>query len=1023
MHRRSIPPALTFLTLVLWLASTGHGELNEQSPNNPPALEQTPVTSPTAAPPSTVQTKEKAARIWANEPAIVRLARDKFGAELTDTDAKFFAAVAANEWADLRASSETTFNAEEPSSWSASAILKADRLTWLCTDPAAIKLVPSHGIWLRGANINGKVDLYRCDLPFSLTFYDCLFNDGINIAHAKLQELDIRNSCSAAIEGRAAQVAENVYLLTTCVFGGLDFIDANIGGDFDFSGGLAFHGLKAEDISKQGIALNFHDAKVAGDIKLGEKFRAIGQVRLIGTQIGRSLTCGEGKFRGNGLVAIDARRTTIGSNAVFTTGFNAEGGVEMRRSRIGGDLDCDGGRFIGKDGDGLSADLVNVGGQLRLGNGFHAEGEVRLINAVVEGDVDCDNGHFLNPTGDALSLDGAVIGRSLRIGADNASETDETKDLPTGFLARGTVRLWGTQVNQDILAVGAIFEAPTSAAILASNMKVASRVELTGVNAKGTVNLFSADIAHELDLRGSTFDGREAPNKIAIWANSMQVHGHVYCNQYSDATQTYKLRVYGLTSLQFATISMHWDLQGAELLNPGGDALDASDCRVGGYVNIDTVAIDGRASFSRAKIDGMWILNNAVEPEKTQLDMRFGHIWVIKDERLSDWPPAGQLQLEGLVYDHFDDDSPLDVHDRLAWLRRQYAPLKSSAKKVAAVEMNKSLAPHGFAGDALGARVARPQSPDRYAAADRYGVQPAQFEASAPAPDMGAPSLAPPITSPEKPSAPNPITPPAENLDGTEGSFISAVPAPAMTPGQAIDQADAAPTATAAPTQKATANSVAEDGEEENPKPPAATDPTGRRYVTQPYTQLATVYRAIGQDQQANTVLVARAERLGELAPRFSAQGLWYRYLGRLIGYGYEPFRAVKIGVAIVLFGAMVFAIGARRHLMAETKLAEQVLSNDNQGGGLVSPTYPRFNALVYSLDVFLPFVELNQVCYWIPGEKPSKPRKSRNCLMHVGPYSLKWSTVLHSYLWFQTLAGWTLCTLLAAALTGFVES
>lgn len=124
----------------------------------------------------------------------------------------------------------------------------------------------------------------------------------------------------------------------------------------------------------------------------------------------------------------------------------------------------------------------------------------------------------------------------------------------------------------------------------------------------------------------------------------------------------------------------------------------------------------------------------------------------------------------------------------------------------------------------------------------------------------------------------------------------------------------------------------------------------------------------------------------------------------------------------IIAIGALVFSIGNRRHLMAETKLAEQVLDNGDQLG-LVSPTYPRFNAIVYSLDVFLPFVDLNQVCYWIPGEKPSKPRKSRNCLMHIGRYSLKWSAVLHSYLWFQTLAGWTLCTLLAAAVTGIVQS
>jgi hypothetical protein len=253
-----------------------------------------------------------------------------------------------------------------------------------------------------------------------------------------------------------------------------------------------------------------------------------------------------------------------------------------------------------------------------------------------------------------------------------------------------------------------------------------------------------------------------------------------------------------------------------------------------------------------------------------------------------------------------------------------------------------------------------------------------------------------------------------------------AMPAPAPSTISAHNDSatpDAPPVAT--PTdaeQTATSDDTTATANEVATTDVAAPDPAGRRYITQPYTQLASVYRAIGQDEQANAVLVARAERLGELAPPFSAHGLWYGYLGRLIGYGYEPFRAIKIGLVIIAVGAVVFTLGARRNLMAETKLAEQVLSSEGQPG-LVSSTYPRFNALVYSLDVFLPFVDLNQVCYWIPGEKPSKPRKSRNCLMHIGPYSLKWSAVLHGYLWFQTLAGWTLCTLLAAAVTGIVQS
>ena len=999
MIGRFLTPALALLLLF----GASHSSF-AQSPGEPAdlsqVLEQTQTSSANVPqnvreaidPPQ--QSQQKLARVWSNEPALLRLARDKFGAELTETDAKFFAAVAANDWADFRSSPDKTFDPDELTSWADSPVLKADRLTWLCSDPAAAKHVPSHGVWLRGVNIDGKVNLYRTTVPFSLTFYDCLFGNGINIAHAKLQELDIRNCCSAAVEARAVQVVENVYLLTTSIFGGLDFIDANIGGDFDFSGGLAFHGMQTEDIKKQGVALNFHDAKVAGDVKLGDNFRALGQVRLIGINIGRSFTCGGGKFKGGGQVAIDARRATIGSNASFTTGFLADGGLELRRAKIGGDLDCNGGRFITSNSDALSADLIDVAGQVHIGDGFHAEGEVRFINSTIGGDLDCDNGHFIHPNADALSLDGAVIGRSLRIGADPTSPTDDTKELPTGFLTRGTFRLWGTHVNQDILANGAEFDAPEGTAVLACNLKVASRVVLTGVTARGTVNLFSADIEHELDLRGSKFDGQKAYGKIALWANGMQVRGHVYCNQVDGAEPPYRFVSNGLTSFQFATINMHWDLYGAEFSNPDGDALDASDCRVGGYINIDSAKIDGRASFSRAKIDGMWILNKSVEPEKTQLDLRFAHIWVIKDERLADWPPAGQLQLEGLVYDHFDDDSPLDVTDRLAWLRRQYAPPKGETPNnqlAGAQSMHSSGTKSPTRAISSHATAESTAAPQQHANADRYAITPVGYQAA-------TPTEPPPLLN--SASSESPITSIAEALPVAEVAAPTAVKTELEeVAGEQKDQAKA-----------------------QTPPVAVVPDPTGRRYITQPYTQLASVYRAIGQDEQANTVLVARAQRLGELAPAFSAQALWYRYFGRLIGYGYEPFRAIKIGLVIIVMGAVIFSVGARRHLMAETKLAEQVLSSEAQPG-LVSPTYPRFNAIVYSLDVFLPFVDLNQVCYWIPGEKPSKPRKARNCLMHLGPYSLKWSTVLHSYLWFQTLAGWTLCTLLAAAVTGIVQS
>ncbi len=657
----------------------------------------------------------------------------------------------------------------------------------------------------------------------------------------------------------------------------------------------------------------------------------------------------------------------MAGNVSFEGEFQAKGGVEIRRTRIGGDFDCDGGRFIACDVDAINADLVDVGGQVHLGDGFHAEGEVRLINATVAGDLDCDNGEFIHPDGDALSLDGAEIGRSLRCGADLSATTDDGAD-PKGFLARGTVRLFGTKIEQDVLCGGGEFRTPAGLAILACNVRVGSRVVLTGIEAEGTVNLVSAQIEHELDFRGSNFDAGTAPGHVALSCNGMVVHGHVYCNRLDGAGQSFPFQVEGEFSVKFATIDMHWDLTGAQLTNAGANALDARDTHVGGYVNLDSVRIDGMANFSRAKIDGMWILLNVDEPERFELDLRFAHIWVIKDERLADWPTAGHLYLEGLVYDHFDDSSPLDVEDRIAWLARQYGTPDAHLPAPAA---------------------AKPLPPPVPAASVVPAAYQSETTAAPPAGEME------PQSTPSE--SPPPQSPPSE-------SPLSDRTMPENVKAPAADDSPIAPKAFTAPTAH------------------ESSDLADRGYVTQPYTQLSSVYRAIGQDEQANRVLVARAERLGELSAPLSAHGIWYRYIGRLIGYGYEPFRAVRIGIAIVLLGAVVFAIGYRRNLMAETKLAEQVISQQEEPR-LVSITYPRFNPLVYSLDVFLPFVDLQQLCYWLPGEIAGGPRKSRNCLMHIGPWTLRWSAVLRVYLWFQTLAGWTLTTLLAAAVTGIVKS
>ena len=121
----------------------------------------------------------------------MRLARDKFGDEFTETDAKFFAAVAANEWADFRPSPEAKYDAEEPTivGRKPHAQSRSHRLALHRTGRQPARAQPRH--------LDSRRENRRQDQPLSLPpcpsrsrSIDCLLDDGINIRNAKLQELD-----------------------------------------------------------------------------------------------------------------------------------------------------------------------------------------------------------------------------------------------------------------------------------------------------------------------------------------------------------------------------------------------------------------------------------------------------------------------------------------------------------------------------------------------------------------------------------------------------------------------------------------------------------------------------------------------------------------------------------------------------------------------------------------------------------------------------------------------------------------
>jgi sRNA-binding regulator protein Hfq len=305
-----------------------------------------------------------------------RLAEERFG-ELTAAEKKLFAAVANGEFADYSSTNEKKNNPAEAAKWGRSRILNADRLTWLCTDKQASQLVAHKGIQVKGTRIDGEFDLVFARLPFRLYFQCCRFTAQICLHQAKLM-------------------------------------------------GLNMAGTHTSQILADGL-------KVEGDVFLRNGFKAEGEVRLLGAEIGGNLDCEEGQFVNEGEDALSADRVTVKGSVFLRNGFKADGAVRLLGAEIGGNLECDKSQLVNKGGAALFADGAIVRGNVFLRNGFKAEGEVRLLGAEIGGNLDCEEGQFVNEGGNALFADGAIVKGSVF--------------LRDGFKAAGRIAFVGARIG------------------------------------------------------------------------------------------------------------------------------------------------------------------------------------------------------------------------------------------------------------------------------------------------------------------------------------------------------------------------------------------------------------------------------------------------------------------------------------------------------------------------------------------------------------------------------------------------
>ena len=124
----------------------------------------------------------------------------------------------------------------------------------------------------------------------------------------------------------------------------------------------------------------------------------------------------------------------------------------------------------------------------------------------------------------------------------------------------------------------------------------------------------------------------------------------------------------------------------------------------------------------------------------------------------------------------------------------------------------------------------------------------------------------------------------------------------------------------------------------------------GARYNVSVYSNLEEFFRRQGLREQANKVFVARKRRERRRIPRWAVhRKFWQYFLDYSVRYGRSPARALGWGAAIISIGCIVFASPFGMVLQDSKK------------------AFSTYNPLWYSLDLFVPFIDLKAASLWVP--------------------------------------------------------
>jgi hypothetical protein len=304
--------------------------------------------------------------------------------------------------------------------------------------------VPIGRFVLDGAVVQDRLDLCGVELKFLVRFTNCRFLGGIDLSDSKIVGFDLISGEASEIFADRLNATGSLLVRApmpqdpaappepsggpVLVSGCIRLCGATIKGNLDLRGSslTAPHDPERVPLFADGLT-------VEGNVLLGHRFTADGEIRLNGSRISRNLDCTGATLRCTKRHSLSAAGAVVKGSVYLTQidmeapalpiRFNSIGTIRFDGAEIVGALDLSGGLFTAAplatdnpladpeedDWYVIRGDGLRVGGDVLFTEECEVYGSVRFINANVGGDFVCQAARFDFPGEEVVVADGINV--------------------------------------------------------------------------------------------------------------------------------------------------------------------------------------------------------------------------------------------------------------------------------------------------------------------------------------------------------------------------------------------------------------------------------------------------------------------------------------------------------------------------------------------------------------------------------------------------------------------------------------